>query len=312
MFMTEPIGKKIINNMDIANKYLYKNGLPFNDELANNLTKQKEQRIDKKFPSVILVDGGQGQGKTTLIVEAIDFINKLCGLPECDLHKSHHPQLALGGKEFIKNFNDCKKEGLPIIGYDESGDYSKRSSMTKFNAMLNRRFETMRSSNIIVLFALPNFNVLDNHLFDLQVVRGALHLYERQENYGQYFGYSLTQTNWLRYWWDELPKPRKHEAYKKTIPNFRGEFKDLEPERAKLLKALSDYGKDMQSQESEIKSYGLITFQDIATTLNRSLVWVRLIIRKLRIKPVRLLSNVKYFDKSTIDILSDHIEGIRK
>lgn len=311
--MTEPTGKKIIKNMGIPKDlYKYDNGLPFNGKLPENLKRQIDDRIGKQFPSVILIDGGQGQGKTTLMVHILDYINSIHGLPPCDLSKKNHPQLSLGGKEFIKNFNQCKKDKLPCIAYDESGDYSKRSSMSKFNSMLNRRFETIRSSNIIVLFALPNFNVIDNYLFDLQIVRGALHLYERQNNYGQFYSYSLGQINWLRYWYDELPKPRKHECYKRTLANFNGEFKNLPPERAKMLKALSDYGKDMQSEESEIKSYGLMNFQEIAQQLHRSLIWVRVHVSKLRLKPVRMFNRMNYYDKSTLDILADYIDGLRK
>jgi len=212
---------------------LYDHGEAFDKVLAENLDEQSKDRVGKDFPSLLLIDGGQGQGKTTLMTHVIDYVNKINGLPPASLKISEHPQVSMGGKEFIKHFNICRKQGLPIIGYDEAGDFSKRGSLTRFNAMLNRRFETIRSSNIIVVFCLPNFNVIDNNLFELQVIRGLLHLHSREitGNYGNYDAYSAYQMGWIRHWFDKLPKPRKHTCYDKSYPNFMGHFKNLDPVR---------------------------------------------------------------------------------
>lgn len=287
--------------------YRYKSGLFFDKTLALNLDKQTSNRIDINFPSLIIIDGGQGQGKTTLMVQIIDYINNKFGLGPCSLKLKNHPQLALGGKEFIRNFNICKAQGWPIIGYDEAGDFSRRGSISRFNSMINRRFETFRSSNIIVILCLPNFNILDNNLFDLNVPRILLHLKDREltRNYGNYAAYSLYGMNWIRYWFEKLNKAVRYKCYEKTSPNFQGHFKDLSPARKEELRKLSDFGKDKESQIAEIKAEGLLTYSDLSYKVNMSIPWVRLMISKKKLKAERIVKRVKYFKPEIVDILAE-------
>jgi len=272
------------------------------------------ERVKLDFPSLIILDGGQGQGKTTLMTHIINHYNKRRGLPRADLSKQHHPQIALGGKEFTKNFNVCKSEGLPVIGYDEAGDFSRRGSISRFNSMINRRFETFRSSNIIVILCLPNFNVLDMHLYDLQIPRILLHLRDREltKNFGNYDGYSLYGMNWIRYWFDKLNKAIRYKCYDKVTPNFRGHFLDLAPEERKQLKALSDMGKDRESQKAEIKAEGLLSYIDLASKLGWSVSYTRQVIRKIRFKKTRTIGGVSYFHEDLVNRLLDHKEGVDK
>ncbi len=285
---------------------LYDNGLPFNNELKDVLEEQYYKRIKRKKPSLTLIDGGQGEGKTTFLVHILDFINELNGKPPAELSLKHHPQIALGGKEFTKNFNQCKKDGLPIIGYDEAGDFTKRGAVSSFNARLIRRFETFRSSNIMVILCLPNMGVLDQHIFDLQIVRGLLHMKDRGLNQANYFAYSGFECGWVRYWIDKLPKPLRYQAYSKCAWSFRGHVKDLPPARATQLEKLSDFGKDKEDMEAEIKYLGLLPAREIATRLSRSIQWVRLAIKELRIKHERVIKTVYYYKKDVLDILIEY------
>lgn len=286
--------------------YLYDNGLPFNNELADNLRDQYYNRIKKKKPSLIIIDGGQGEGKTTLLVHCLDFINNLVDKPPADLSIKHHPQIALGGKEFTKNFNTCKKEELPAIGYDEAGDFTKRGSVSSFNARLIRRFETFRSSNLMVIICLPNFGILDNHLFDLQILRGLIHLKDRSEKSGNMFAYSGMEAGWVRYWIERLPKPLRYQAYSKCAFSFRGHFKDFPPQRAEQLARLSDFGKDREDFQAEIRYLGLLTYRELATRIGMSDIYTRIAIKDLKISPERKIKKVKYFKKEVLDILLDY------
>lgn len=289
----------------VTDPYLYDNGFPFVKELAINLDGQIE-RIGKHKPSLIIIDGGQGEGKTTLLTEMLDYVNSKHGLGPADLSLKHHPQIALGGKEFTKNFNTCKKEGLPIIGYDEAGDFTKRGSISSFNARLIRRFETFRSSNLIVVICLPNFGILDTHLFDLQILRGLIHLRDRGENYGNMYAYSGMESGWVRYWIEKLPKPLRYQAYMKCAYSFRGQFKNLPPKRAEQLARLSDFGKDREDFEAEVRFLGLLTYRDLATRLGMSIIWLRIAIGELNIHEERIIKKVKYFKKEVLDVLLDY------
>lgn len=290
--------------MDI--EYVYEHGQPFEKVLANNLREQINQRIDIHKPSAIVIDGAQGEGKTTLAVQIMDYVNSLKGLPEITLGLKDHPQLSLGGEEFTKNFRICKKENYPIIAYDEAGDFSKRGAISSFNARLIRRFETMRSSNIIVVLILPTMASLDNHFWDLRVVRGSIHLKDRTINQGNFFAYSGYEIGWLRYWFSKLPLGLKYTAYDRCMPAFRGHFKNLPPKRADLLAKLSDYGKDRADMDAEIKQLGLLTYKDLAVRISMSVAYVKKAIYELKIFPDRKLKKVNYFKKEVLDILIEY------
>jgi hypothetical protein len=288
----------------------YKNGLFFSSSLAKNLEGQKD-RIKRRLASLMLIDGGVGQGKTTLAVHCVDYINSLYGLPPMDLDLRNHSQLAMGGEDFTRKFRECHEKKLPAIIYDEGGDFSKRGALTKFNAMLNRLFETYRGFKIIVIICLPNFNMLDNNLFDNKIPRMLLNLRNRTK-YGNYWGYSLSQMNWIRYWFDKLPKGAKHKCYSKCMANFHGQFKNLSPEREKALDKISTHGKRELLKKQEVQLSGLITYRELAIKIGRSIQWVRKHVYILKIKEARTIASVKYFNKSAVDQLSNVLEKKRK
>ncbi len=291
----------------MSRNYLYKYGLPFSEKLGVNINALKT-RIDQNKASLLLIDGGVGEGKTTLGVEVVDYYNSLHGLPKLDLGFKAHPQLAMGGDQFIKQLRVCYEKDLPAIFYDEAGDFSKRGSLTRFNALLNRTFETYRGFRILVIIALPNFSILDNNIFYLNIPRGLLHLRDRSENSGTFFGYSLVLMNWIRYWHEKLPKGIKYKCYKKVIPNFKGHFLDLEPERSKQLDAISTSGKLALLGKAEIKLEGLMTYKDLSDKLNRSVVWIRLATQKLKLKEKKIIKKAKYFDENTLNRLLDFLD----
>ena len=293
----------------MGQKFLYDHGLPFSKKLAENLDDQVD-RVKGKKASLIIVDGLQGEGKTTLLVEIMDYINSLHGLPEVSLKLTDHPQLAMGGKQFIRYLRICEKEKLVIVGYDEAGDFNKRGAMTSFNQMLNNIFSKFRGFRIIVVIAVPNFNVLDNWLFDNGIPRGLLHLHDRNENYGNFDAYSLVGMNWIRYWFDKLSKGVKYKCYARVQPNFRGHFLDLSPARSKQLDNISTRSKKKALTEEEIRADGLINYSQLAKKLHRSVVWVRMAVNKLKIKHGRTIHRTKYFDESALSILVDHLDTL--
>lgn len=291
----------------------YKHGLPFDTAMRDCLDEQIKERINRKFPSLIIVDGGQGQGKTTFLVHCIDYVNSKYKLGDCTLENKEHPQLAQGGKEFKKCFNLCKEKKLPILGYDEAGDFSRRGAITSFNWMLNRTFETFRSSGIIIFLCLPNFNILDNHLFDLEVPRVLLHMRDRQItiNCGNYSAYSLYGMNWIRYWFEKLPKAIRYKCYDHVTPNFRGHFLNLSESRAEKLAKLSDSGKAKQDYLAEVRMNKWLNYEDLCQKLGRSRIWVVKEVNRLKIKPARLIMGKKYFDSITLNRLHEILDSRR-
>jgi hypothetical protein len=280
--------------------------MKFSAKLAENV-KDLLTRIDKNKASLIIIDGGVGEGKTTLGVEIADYANELKGLHLINLDYKHHPQLALGGEEFTQGLRTCYQFKLPAIVYDEAGDFSKRGSLTRFNSMLNRTFETFRGFRILVILCLPSFNSLDNDLFDKNIPRLLLHLQNRTENQGDIYGFSLYRMLYIKNKY--MPKLTvKSFAYQLVNPNFFGHFQNLEPERARALDYISTRGKLSVLKKAQIKIQGLVSYMDIAKQVQRSVVWVKKKTSELKIKHKRIIDRCKYFDQSVIDRLSDEIE----
>lgn len=290
--------------------HLYKHGLPFSECLAENL-KDLNQRVKNKKASLILVDGGVGEGKTTLMVEIADYINSLHGHPVIEIevkNKKAGPQLSMGGSDFLKKLHECHEKQLVCIIYDEAGDFTKRGSLTKFNAMLNRTFDTFRGYRILVILGLPNFNILDNNLFDNQIPRLLLHCHSRTIRSGSFSGYGLDEMNWIRFWMGKWPKHRT-KAYNNVTPNFRGHFLDISPKRSEELDTVSTTSKLSILKKSAVKIEGLLSYPEMATKLNRSVGWTRTAVNNLKIKPSRVIDRAKYFDSDVLNQLSEHLDN---
>lgn len=286
---------------------LYPNGHPFSDGLPENLD-LLDTRVHKGKASLIIIDGQVGEGKTTLGVEIADYYNLKKSLPVIEL-TAQGPQYAKGGLEFIKKIGVCYQEKLPANLYDEAGDFNKRGSLTQFNAMLNRTFETFRAFKCVVILTVPDFSVIDQSLFDKGIPRLLLHLTGRTDKTGNYAGYSLYRMLLLRQKMGKLGQMKNY-AYKLVQPNFRGHFLDLDPERSKQLDRVSTNYKLQILQKSEIKLDGLMTYPDMAVKLMKSISWVRNTANVLKVKPKRTIKSVKYFDPDALARITEHLDYV--
>jgi len=278
--------------------YLYEHGLPFSQKLADNLNDLKDRVKVQKKASLIVIDGGVGEGKTTLAVHVADFLESE--------HIIFKDSLGLGGIDFSKKLKSCyDKKKLSVI-YDEAGDFNRRGALTRFNAMLNRIFETFRAFQIIVILCLPSFHVLDEQLLDKQIPRLLIHVQGKTTKYGSFKAYSLYRMFYIKHKMKKMiVKPF---AYKYTEPNFVGHFLDLTPERSQELDDYSTKGKLDILDMAEVKFDGLLSFKDMAERLNRSTTWVRVTLKKLRIEPKTIIKRVNYYDPQMINILYDQMD----
>ena len=275
-------------------KYLYSNGLPFSSGLDKNLDALRD-RIETNKASLLIIDGGVGEGKTTLAVHCAEYFQK------SKLNFSE--QLAMGGVQFQEKLEICHIKKHPVLIYDEAGDFNSRSALTKFNQRLNRIFETYRTFKILIILTLPNFSKLDNSLFDNKIPRLLLHVHGRTKKEGNYAGYSLYRMHYIK------EKMRKYTvpsmAYGKTTPNFRGHFKDLTPERSRELDIFTTKGKENILSDNILKAQGLIYTKEISMKLQRTDRWVRNKLKELKIEPARIYKKKKYYHKEILDLLRD-------
>jgi len=315
-------GKFEDTNEGKRKRLLYNYGLPFSKELAYNID-QQILRVKNKKASLIIVDGGIGEGKTTLKVHIADYINGAYPLiseikgdyPELDEEAVYgydetktikfKNQMAMGGEEFPKKLGFCFEEKLPVVIYDEAGDFARRGALTKLNSMLNGVFEKYRGLRIVVIMGLPSLRTLDSSVMDKCMVRVGLHCEGRNDLYGNFKGYSAYRLNYVLHKMNKLIV--KVKAYSFTVPNIRGHFLDLPELRSEALDKFSTLGKKNSLRVNELKFKGFLTYQDMAKQLRRSVNWVKAKVNEKKIPEVDKYKNAKYFDRSVLDSLAEEL-----
>lgn len=280
---------------------LYPHGLPYSEKLGENII-NLIKRIEDKKASLVLIDGGLGEGKTTLGVHIADQVNHYYGLPDINFSE----QVALGGQDFTSKLRICFNKKLPVIVYDEAGDFNRRGALTAFNQMINRTFEMFRAYKIFVILCLPSFHVVDNDLFMKNIPRLLIHLRDRTAKQGSFSGYSLYRMLYVRSKMEKLVV--KSFAYSLVDPNFYGHFLDLDPLRSKALDIYSIKGKKDNLIKSEIKLKGLYSYSDLSYKIGRSIKWCKNHANKEKINAVHTVNKVKYFNENQFHRLCQKLD----
>lgn len=273
----------------------------FSTKLEENLDHIYTRVFKKKKAGLIIIDGGVGEGKTTLGVEVVDYFNMLHGAPPVDIKSKQ--QIGLGGEDFSKKLVACAELGLPACLYDEAGDFNKRGALTQFNRLINRLFEMYRGLKVIVVVCLPSFRVLDEDLFTKNIPRLLIHVFNRSLKQGNGKAYSLKRMMWIRFKMNNPKLVIKSQAYGQVQPNFYLHFKDLTEDRSRELDRVSVKGKIKELKQAEIKYSGLLTYSDLARKLGRSENWIKAVCNKLKLKPVKRFERRYYFGGEVVDIV---------
>lgn len=275
---------------------LYQGGLPFTPELATNLV-DIDDRVRKRKASMIIIDGGVGEGKTTLATHCADYLqaNPIEFLT----------QLGLGGEDFTKKLRVCAKEKLKVVIYDEAGDFNRKGAISRFNLMMNRVFETYRTFQVIVIAILPSFYYLDNQLFDNKIPRLLLHCKGRTEKYGTFQAYSLYRMMYLR---EKMKKMVvKEHAFNVVEPNFYGRFRDLPPSRSNELDKISTESKMKTLERTEIQVSGLFTYKDFLEKSGKSIATLRRAFAKMKIKPAKKIGRTNFYTPESLNLVLEEM-----
>lgn len=278
-------------------KSVYDHGLPFSECLGKSLDEQTS-RVNSNKASLIIVDGGVGQGKTTLSVLIADYIQK----GKINLKD----QLGLGGKDFITKLFAAVDKGYKVVIYDEAGDFDRKGAISRFNRMLNRVFDTYRTFKIIIILVLPSFKVLEDSLFDKKIPRLLINTHNRKERYGCFRSYSLYRMYLVKNLLKSLKVPPQ--AYNLIVPNYRGNFLDLDEQRSKELDKISTESKKEVLKEYNLISDGLLDREDVARLMNKSVDWVVLKVRELKIKPDSVHKKKHYYKEDILQLLEKEVQ----
>jgi len=268
------------------------NGLKIDSTLDKNLG-ECIQRIRNKKASLIIIDGGVGEGKTTLGVVCAKSIAKKLGQEFSILD-----QVRQGGGDFLKGMDWATTHKRIVVVYDEAGDFNTRASLTYFNQSMNRVFETYRALGIIVILCLPSFADVDTSLMKKKISRMLVHCYARNNNYGNYKVYSLWRMWYLKTKFAKVTVP--DDAFKFVSANFFGRFRDLDPKDSDLLELHSIKGKKDIIRKGMLQERGLLPIKTIAHKTGYSIETIRRYIKRKKMKGEKYGATL-YYHKEIIE-----------
>lgn len=267
------------------------NGLPFDDSLIPSL-KAIQERIKINKAAMIIIDGGVGEGKTTLACHLAEWYQ-----PGWVENRSHE-LLAMGGKSFLKALDVSVKKKDKVIVYDEAGDFNSRGALTYFNQNLNRVFETYRQTQKLIILCLPFFKDIDANLFQKSIPRILINCHNRTKNYGRYRVYSLWRTWYLREKSRKLTVPQA--CYQVVNPNLFGQFKDLPEGQRDIISKISLQGKRNIIQRSYLNQRGMIDIEEISKQTGYS---KPSLYNKLKEEASERVGSKKYWHKRVVNKL---------
>lgn len=284
-----------------AEDMVYAHGLPFRQLLAENID-DLINRIKKKKAALLIVDGGVGEGKTTLGVHLADYVNVRYG--DGKPLDFRGPQMAMGGKEFGEKLLECHDKGLLVIVYDEAGDFDKKTTLSRFNRNLMRIFEMYRGFKILVILCLPRFYKLENELFDLGIPRMLVHCEDRGQNYGNFRVFDLEQMYYIKHHATKIiVKPK---CYDFGNHSFQGQFLDLPADRSKDLDEVSVASKRKEAKKTIYDVKGRYTLKEIAHHYGKSVQWARDRLKEIgKIDDVTTFERTKYYPKEVLSLIED-------
>lgn len=278
-------------------KKVYDCGLKFSQKVADNIDRAMHRVFILNKASMIVVDGGVGEGKTTfaeqICMHATKVFNEKHSEDKEPIEYEREKQLAMGGEDFLEKMGKYSLE-KPVMIYDESGDFTGKRALSTFNFRINRVFETYRATKTLVVLILPTFFILDNTLLYNKIPRMLFHLEKRSLNQGKIKGYSLWRMFYLKDKAKKLVNPLQ--CYGLVDANFRANFLNHDTADDVALAQYSLQGKAKIHKEIFIQQAGLMSVKNIARELKVSVGYIRTLLSKKKIKEDYKIGNRKFYD----------------
>ena len=289
------------------NPNVYDNGTPFSiPEKIYGFIEGALLNVKSNIPAVIVIDGGQGSGKTTLAVQLGDIANHLIGKPLIDLTEKDNVQYGLGATQFLEKLPKSSSAGYKLNIYDEGGDYSRKGALSRFNKSLDQAMATVREFGSVIIIVVHDVARLPSEMFTKQIVTCLIHCKQRSPGSSFSTAEVYSYIN-LCYVLDNKKKVVVPEwAYKGCDFHFR--FKDLSPERSKQLSILCSGKKRELWADTNIKTKGYMSYQDIANTLGRKDITIRKLISDMKIKPETVFKKKNYYSPMVVTTIKARLK----
>jgi len=174
-----------------------------NKNLINKVKKSVQKRDKDR---VIIVDGGEGNGKSTFAFQLALTLDDTFDLRN----------VCFNPQEFTRAISQAKK--YECIVFDEAfTGLSSRGALSEVNRMLVSLMMEIRQKNLFVIIVLPTFFLLDKYVA-LWRARDLFHIYERKGERGFWVYYNRNKKKLL------YLKGKKEYTYIGVKSNFRGRF----------------------------------------------------------------------------------------
>lgn len=206
----------------VTNKQFYMDGY-----LSNNLGELKKI-VKKDWDVVILIDGGEGAGKSVLAQQVAYFFDETFT----------DDRMTIGLEDFEKAIMNAKPSQA-IVGDEMMRLLNSKSAMTHINKRIVELLAEVRQKNLFIVLVMPSFFDMDKYAA-LWRSTALIHCYTGDGRERGFFGFYTEQKKKMLY----LTGKKLYDYYK-VKPNFVGRFTntyliDEEVYRNKKLVKLSD------------------------------------------------------------------------
>lgn len=203
---------------------------------------------NKNWDTVACICGGVGKSKSNLALHMLEYWQNLL-YGECKPQDIKH--MNMGTQEFIKDLADCKQ--VEITVYDEAGELSSRSAMSKMNKTLMVTYQIIRADRIFTLLVLPDIWYIDSYFRDTRI-KHLFHVHQRGKV--SYWNTSklkkilaLNETRRIKNYYVVEP------TFTDSFPHYKGVMAEAyeDMKKKKTSQARQDLTKDLDNRTNEIK-----------------------------------------------------------
>jgi hypothetical protein len=300
-----------IKSFEGQQRLLYDYGLPFDKPIANALDELIKRVKVLNKGALFMIDGTIGSGKTIGGVQFADYLNGAYEVQPDGTYKqipenfiNLEVQYSMGSTDFTKKLLACHLTGKRVIIYDEAGDFSKRSSLTRLNGDLNRIFETCRSLQIVIIMIMPNFYYVDRSILDKEMIRGLARISRNSQRYSDAKIWGVEGINWIKFYSIKHAVPSQ--CYNFVKPIMQAHILPLSNARMDEIQRISNKNKISIIKQIGNKSdapKNCITKDEIVQKYGVNKGTLAIFLHNHKVKTIERVKNTSYYDANLIEKL---------
>lgn len=264
------------------------------------LIDEQIKRLDVNKPSVLVIDGMHGAGKTCLASHIAQYVES-----QYKAQFDYKNQVGKGMEKFLEKLNYVKKNNLHVVIYDEAEDFERRGAMSKFNRLLNRVFSVLRATQIMVIVVLGMVDKLEKEPLKKGLVRALINVHDRGARTADVRIYDGGNIFYLLNQIMLMEKKGVHpaQAYRKTMPLFRTRVLKPDEADAKAWDMIDLREKGDILDTASLRTKGLMDIKELSRESGYAVMTLRAMFSKLKPDVVKI-GRKNYYYKSILERIS--------